>query len=1327
MTRNVRHGSFVGGALILLCAIWGAAGVSVIGRARERALPQPRAGFRASAVKVDITPGSTQWLSGYQPRQSNGVLDHIYHRVAAFDSGETQLYLISSDLCLFSPSFYDSVTRDLQKATGIAPAQVLWSVTHTHAAPEIGPPDMYKVLLGRSDHDWDRDYSKFAATALIDGVRAAREQLEPARIAFGTGVAMANINRRARDVDGRVSLGLNPDGPVDRQFNLIRLTRPDGSLIALVANYAMHGTVMSGQNLQISGDAPGTVTAYLEEKLGGTVLYVNGAAGNIAPIYSVYPTPGAGHLSQFRVLLGDRILEALASMGPGTSDVSMRHAERIVDTPRRAELVWPDELGAYAGTVDRPMVRLPIRFVRINDTVIWSAPVEMFTEIAMDVRGSSPFAHTFYFGYTNGWLGYLPTAKAFDEGGYEPRTSPFVPQVEADVRQSVSAVIQELRGGETRSQSAAQASLQAPAGRGRGAVVEAPSADDPLNADADLSPKPAVLPLTPAEQRTRFWLPPGYRMEPVLSDPDIEEPAQIAFDGNGRMFVLELRGYDQTLDGIDLTPSVARISVHEDRDNDGVYEHHRVFVDKLVFPRFVMPFGAGSILTMESNADEVWQYTDTNSDGVADRKTLFATSFGGAGNIEHQPSSLYWGMDNWLYSTYNSFRIRWTTNGLLREPTGANGAQWGITQDDEGKVWFQGGASGLPGYFQLPVHYGNFTVSDQFEPNLNITWGAPILIGDIQAGLPGTRMPDGSLMRATAGAGNDIFRGDRLPSDLMGDYLYGEVVARIVRRLDPVKTDGLTELRNAYPLSEFIRSLDPLFRPVDLATAPDGTLYIADMYRGIIEGAPWAKEGTYLRKKVEQYQLHKILGRGRVWRLTYQGIERDRKQPRMLSETPAQLVVHLSHPNGWWRDTAQQLLVLKQDKAVVPALRQIVRTSGNLLARFHALWTLEGLGALDAPLVREQMKDPNPKMRIQGIRVSETLYKAGERSLSADYRNLTRDADTDVVIQAMLTLNLFKLSDPSTIQSAQAATRARGVQEVGRQILQPAAALTFGGAAGRLTPEVQATVQRGATIYRELCSTCHGADGRGTPIEGVPGSLLAPPLLGSPRVLGHRDYVVKTLLHGMTGPIDGRTYSVMVPMGTNTDDWIAAVASYIRSGFGGTNWFVTAGDVARIRTAHATRTNPWTLAELEASGPRPLVPESTWRATASHNATGAAGGLSFSGWSTGAPQQAGMWFQIEVPEPLMLTEIQFESPVQGGGRGGPPPVGTFPRKYQVRVSEDGQAWSAPVAEGEGRGTSTVINFPPVRARFLRITQTASDENMPTWMIRGLRLFAVPAR
>jgi mono/diheme cytochrome c family protein len=888
-------------------------------------------------------------------------------------------------------------------------------------------------------------------------------------------------------------------------------------------------------------------------------------------------------------------------------------------------------------------------------------------------------------------------------------------------------------------QNAGRGAIQTPGGgRGPGA---APDASDPANAYADLSPKPPVLPVPPEEQVKRFWLPPGYRLTPVLSEPVIEDPAQIAFDGNGRMFVVELRGYYQTPEGIDRIPPVGRISVHEDRDNDGTYEHHSVFVDNLVFPRFVLPFGPNSILTMETNADEVWKYTDTNGDGVADKKELFTTNFGRAGNMESQQSSLFWAMDNWLYSTVNAFRLRWTPAGLLREPTGPNSSQWGITQDDDGKVWFQGGASGVPGYFQFPIHYGNFATPDQLEPDLNIVWGAPILIGDIQAGIPGTRLPDGSLIYATAAAGNEVYRGDRLPKDLIGDYLHGEVVARIVRRLRPVKTEGLTQLRNVYPRSEFIRSLDPLFRPADVTTGPDGTIYIADMYRGMIEGAEWAKQGTYLREKIKQYQLDKITGHGRIWRLTYDGIARDTVRPRMLNETPAQLVTHLSHPNGWWRDTAQQLLILKQDKSVVPALQTIVRTSKNLLARFHALWTLEGLGALSSQLTREALADLEPRMRIQALRVSETLFKNGDRSFEADYRRLANDPDTDVVIQAMLTMNVLKVGDASaTIKAASDKNPARGVHFVADRILNGAPGR--GGRGGlTLSPEQQNSLDRGGVIYSEVCYACHGSDGRGTPTPGAAaGATQAPSLAGSPRVSGHTEYAIKAIMHGLTGPIDGKSYpQVMVAMGSNKDQWIADVVSYVRNSFGNTGTFASTQDVLRVRTATTDRKTPWTVAELEASLPRLLVPSESWKVTASHeghptpqaNAEGgynylgnAAGALTFLGWTTGVPQQAGMWLQLELPSAVMLTEIRFASSIIGGGQSGTP-ASTFPRAYQVQVSTDGNTWSQPIAEGQGAPGTTVISFAPVNARFVRITQTATVTDAPQWSMRLLRLYETP--
>jgi mono/diheme cytochrome c family protein len=873
--------------------------------------------------------------------------------------------------------------------------------------------------------------------------------------------------------------------------------------------------------------------------------------------------------------------------------------------------------------------------------------------------------------------------------------------------------------------------VQAPAGgTGRGSATQA---DHPANAAADFSSKPPVVALSPADQVHQFWLPPGYRIEPVLSDPLIDSPAHISFDGNGRMYVVELRGYTQTPDGLDILAPVGRISRHEDRDNDGSFEHHTVFVDNLLFPRFAMPFGANAILTMETNADEVWKVTDTDGDGVGDRRELFTADFGRGGHMEQQQSGLFWAMDNWLYSTANPFRIRWTPDGtVLREPTGPNSGQWSVTQDNQGKVWFQHGSSGLPGYFQFPVHYGNFAHPAQFEPDLNILWGAPVLVGDMMAGMPATRMPDGSVIYSTGAAGNDIVRGHRMPEDLVGDYLYGEVAGRIVRRLRPVKNEGLTQLRNVYTRSEFIRSLDPLFRPVDIATGPDGVIYIADMYRGVIEGAPWARTGTYLRRKIEQYQLDKVVGHGRVWRLTYDGIARDATQPRMLNETPAQLVGHLSHPNGWWRDTAQQLLVLGQDRSVVPALRTMaagaIGEGGNPLARVHALWTLEGLGALDAPLVRVMLADAAPDIRIQAIRASETLFKAGDLSWAADWRAATIDRDADVAIQALLTMHLMRAPElAATVQTAMASNPAAGVRFVGERILNPPANLMPGGrGVGPFTGDAQQSFTRGSESYSGSCFSCHGEDGRGTPVPGAGGEIMAPSIVGNPRVLGHGDYVIKTLLHGLTGPIEGRSYpQVMVPMGTNSDRWIADVATFIRNSFGNSASLVSAADVARVRAETTGRADMWTQAAIESSLPRPLEADATWRATASHNpelADGAIdrGGQSSPGrWNSGIGQTDGIWFQVELPRPMRIAGIEFESV----------PQNTYPRTYRVEVSTDGAMWSAPVTTGAGAGRVTTITFAPVDARFVRITQTTAVtiNNVPVWAVGRFRLFEPPAR
>jgi mono/diheme cytochrome c family protein/glucose/arabinose dehydrogenase len=856
--------------------------------------------------------------------------------------------------------------------------------------------------------------------------------------------------------------------------------------------------------------------------------------------------------------------------------------------------------------------------------------------------------------------------------------------------------------------------------------------DDPNWKDIDLAPKPPVTPLKPEEEQKKFLLPPGYSIEPVLTDPKIEQPAAISFDGNGRMYVLELRSYMLTADSDHELDPVSGISRWEDKDNDGIYETGTMFVDKLVFPRFVLPFGANSILTMESNADNVYQYTDTDKDGVADKKELFTTSFGRAGNVEHQQAFLYWGMDNWMYSSVNAFRVRWTPNGVLREPTGANRAQWGVTQDDDGKIWFQGGASGVPSYFQFPIHYGNFIVEDQYAKGFDIPWGAPVLLADMQGGMDEVRQPDGSLNHVTGSAGNDVFRGNRLPANMEGQYFYGEPVARIVRQVNPIVTEGVTQLHNYFQdwKSEFVRSTDPLFRPVDLATAPDGTMYVVDMYHGIIQEGQWTQRDTYLRTKIEQYQLDKVIGLGRIWRIKYDGIDRDHTQPHMLDETPAQLVAHLEHPNGWWRDMAQQLLVVRQDKSVVPALKEIAMSSKNLLARFHALWTLEGLGALDAELIQTLIKDPSPRLRIQVLRASETLYKAGDKSFVSVYKNALKDPDTDVLIQAMLTASLLKVPDVfASIKAIKSSNHARGVQLVAEQILTPPVVNGFGiPMARKFTPEQKVLVEHGLTIYNELCSTCHGNNGTGTPSGD---KLIAPSLASSDRVQGHPDYVLNVLLHGLTGQIEGKSYAgeVMVPMAQNSDEWIASVATFIRTNFTNNASPVTVADVARVRKETAGQTKPYSYPELTAVVPQPLEIQSTWQVTSSHSVPTKIGGtastlgaFSFEGWTTGIGQEPGMWFQIAFPSPQKLAQIEFVSAPnrRGFGPKAPPPIETYPRDYVVQVSSDGKTWT-PIAEGKASNASTTVQFKPVETKFLRILLAGAKNESP-WSMQQLTLF-----
>jgi hypothetical protein len=219
-------------------------------------------------------------------------------------------------------------------------------------------------------------------------------------------------------------------------------------------------------------------------------------------------------------------------------------------------------------------------------------------------------------------------------------------------------------------------------------------------------------------------------------------------------------------------------------------------------------------------------------------------------------------------------------------------------------------------------------------------------------------------------------------------------------------------------------------------------------------------------------------------------------------------------------------------------------------------------------------------------------------------------------------------------------------------------------------------------------------------------------------VLAHRDMIINVLLLGLAGPVHGKTYEAqMVPMGGNTDEWVATVASFVRTGFGNKAALVTPADVARVRAASGGRTEAWTLAELEQRVPHALTNSGAWKLTSNRNVKDSAAltepaAAKFS-FIAGPPQVAGTWLQIELPEPATLAALRadcFKQPRH------------FGRAFKVELSSDGKSWGEPVAAGKEDGPAFEVSFPPTSAKFVRLTQTSNTNNVD-WVVDGVVLFA----
>ncbi len=484
---------------------------------------------------------------------------------------------------------------------------------------------------------------------------------------------------------------------------------------------------------------------------------------------------------------------------------------------------------------------------------------------------------------------------------------------------------------------------------------------------------PMSPPLTAAQEMKTFFLPPGYHVELVAEDPLIQDPVAIDFDPDGRIYVLEMTGFamDKTMQ--DSRDPIGRVVVLEDTNGDGKMDKRTIFFEGLVLPRALKVLDHGVMIGEPPN---LWLVKDLDGDLKGDTKQLIRNDFGTLnGNLEHNANSLYWGLDNWMYTAEHDWYLR-LTHGTFEVARTLNRGQWGVAMDDAGRMYRNTNTEALF-VDEVPAHYY------MRNPNLVRTRGAYERFLDPDKTeiwpvrpTPGTnrgyreelKRPDGTLAYYAGVSSPLIYRGDRLPSELQGDAFVVDSPTNLVHRFKIVDDGGRLTAHDAYQKGEFLASTDERFRPVNLSLAPDGTIYVVDMYRGVVQDVYFQTD--YLKDYIAKHQLELPVHKGRIFRIVHDSTKKD-KTPALSKETPAALVSYLSHPNAWWRETAQRLIVEREDKSVAPALTKLASDAPDARTRLHALWTLDGLDAIQPESVLQALNDKAPEVRASALRLSE--------------------------------------------------------------------------------------------------------------------------------------------------------------------------------------------------------------------------------------------------------------------------------------------------------------------------------------------------------------------
>jgi mono/diheme cytochrome c family protein/glucose/arabinose dehydrogenase len=626
--------------------------------------------------------------------------------------------------------------------------------------------------------------------------------------------------------------------------------------------------------------------------------------------------------------------------------------------------------------------------------------------------------------------------------------------------------------------------------------------------------------LSPADSLKTFSMPPGYHVELVASEPLVQDPVVMDWDTEGRIWVVEMPGFVQTLDTAEPNfDPIGKVVVLEDTNGDGVMDKRTVFADGLVLARALKVLDHGILVAEPPN---LWLMHDTNGDLKMDTKELVTNLYGRReARVEQNANDLHWGLDNWIHTSDSDIYLRWKNGKFEVQKTLVRG-EWGASHDDAGRVYRNTNESSVhvdfvptPYYLRNPnlvTTRGSYEALRDDDNAVNTVWPIRPNPGTNRAYQTGIDRPDGSLAKFTSVCAPIIYRGDRLPSDVYGNVFVAEPAANLVSRI--VLTDDGTTLRakKAYDEGEFLASTDERFRPVFLSNAPDGTLYIVDMYRGVIQQR--ADITQYLRDHILKNNLEKPVSLGRIYRVVHDSTKRDTERG-LARRTPAQIVAALSHPNGWWRDTAQQLLVERGDRSVVPELTKLALGAPDWRTRAAALWTLDSLDGIDVPTATRALDDQSPAVRMAAVRISERWL--GDANSPIQAAVLKRLEDTDWGVRQQLAASLGALpagareravvallerrgDDPIAVDAALSGVRGTEgavldglLANDGPQTPQREAALTM----------VSSTIVRGAleasvqTVFTSMAADARPAWVRAAVMRGAEVALLGTPAPGA--------------------------------------------------------------------------------------------------------------------------------------------------------------------------------------------------------------------------------------